>query len=398
MPRILFIVPDDYDALRTKGVDGMIFERDEGGYFERVVTVHPIAHRNRIIEFNDVFVLHELGRDTFGRVSNSRFLRTLLAPLHFIRAAITIFKLVHSEKIDLIRANDPFWMGLLGLVVAKMSGRPLCVSIHAHYDKCQQLTGGAETYTFFGMQWPARLVCRLVFSSADMILPIRESIARWAVSNGASFERIRIIPHGVDTKAFEAGENRDIRSLFNIPADSQIISFVGRLSPENYLVDILKMARRLAAHRDDFCLVIAGEGKLEGWLKDTLAVDSRLRFMVRLVGFQPRNVCFSLRCQSAVSLCLMGGFGLIEACLARRPVVSYDVDWHSELVQNGKTGFLLSEGDIDGLLGAVEQCLNEPAAVAKLGEQAYNLAVSRHELKNTSQIKRKCYEELLRRD
>jgi len=39
----------------------------------------------------------------------------------------------------------------------------------------------------------------------------------------------------------------------------------------------------------------------------------------------------------------MGGFSLIEAYAAGRPVVSYDVEWHSELVKNNETGFLIPE-------------------------------------------------------
>ena len=396
MPRILYIVLADYDALKTKGVEEMIFERDEGGFFNRVVTVHPVAKHNRTIKFNDAFVLYEIGFNIFGWMPHSRLLRALLSPFHFIRAVIFIFRIICVERIDLIRANDPFWIGLIGLTVAKLSRRPFCVSIHADYDKCQQLTGGGNTYTFFRVQWPARLVCRLVLSSANMVLPIRESLRQWAISHGASPKRIKIIPHGIDTQALDVTDNFNLREMFDISADRKIISFVGRLSPENYLSDVIEITRRLATRRDDFCLVIAGGGKLEGWLKELLTCDSQLSKVVRLVGFQPRKVCFALRRQSAVSLCLMGGFSLIEACLARRPVISYDVEWHSELIQTGRTGFLVPERDIDAVLNAVERCLDEKEMAATLGREAYNLAISKHDLRNTSKIKRECYEELLK--
>lgn len=395
MPRILYIVPADYEALKAKGVDGMIFERDEGGFFDRVVTVHPIAYRNRIIEFNKVFVLHELNIDIFGRLSRSRLLRALFSPLHFARVVITTCKLVRRERIDLIRANDPFWMGLVGLIVAKLTTRPLCVSIHADYDKRQQLTGGGDTFTLFGMQWPARLVCRLVLLSTDRVLPIRESLGRWAVANGASPERIRVIPHGIDTKTLDADSHSDLWTMFDIPGDRKIISFVGRLSPENYLSDVLEMARILAAHRDDFCLVIAGGGELEDWLKRQLTADPLLSGVVRLIGFRPRTLCFALRCQSAVSLCLMGGFSLIEACAAGRPVVSYDVEWHHELVKNKETGFLVKEHDIDSLVEVVSELLDNPDKADRMGGNAQKLAFEKHNIKTTSEIKKTAYKELI---
>lgn len=395
MPRILFIVPADYDALEVKGVKNMIFERDEGGYFERVVTVHPIANSTRTIMLSEVFVLYEICMNRTRGIMKHRLLRALFAPIHLLRVVWVTLGLVRKERIDLIRAADPFWIGFVGLLVAKLSGRPWCVSIHADYDKRQQLTGGGETYTFFGLQRPARLVCRLVLSSADMVLPIRESLRRWAVANGARPERVRVIPHGIDSAALAAEADHDPRALFGIPATQQILSFVGRLSPENYLVDLLEVARRLAVRRVDFCLVIAGGGELEGWLTEMLAADSRLGKVVRVVGFQPRGVCFALRRQSAISLCLMGGFSLIEACLAARPVIAYDVEWHSELVQTGRTGYLLLEGDIDGVVQAIERCLDDPMTATKQGQQARELALSRHEMAATSRIKKLYYEELL---
>jgi glycosyltransferase involved in cell wall biosynthesis len=395
MSRILYIVPADYDALKAKGVDSMIFDRDERGFFERVVTVHPASDRSRIIEFNDVFVLHELGLDIFGSMARSRLMRIAISPFQLIRAVSAIFKLVHSEKIDIIRANDPFWMGLIGLIAARLTGRPLCVSIHADYDKREELKGPGETYTFFGLRWPARLVCRLVLSSADLVLPIRKSLGEWAISNGADRCRVRVIPHGVNMADLESFEKIDLYSKFNIPPGRKIISFVGRLSSENYIADIIESVRRLAVYRNDFCLIIAGSGELETWLKKLLADEPCLGAVIRYVGFQPRNLCFALRQKSTVSLCLMGGFSLIEACLARSPVISYDVEWHGELVQTDYTGFLLPERDINSVVCAIEQCLNESGMTAKLGEHAYKLALSRHDHRNSTQIKRKCYEELL---
>lgn len=395
MPRILYIVPADYDALKAKGVDKMIFERDEHGFFERVVTVHPIAYKNRSIFFNDVFALHEYDPDLLSGLSRSRWLRALLSPVHFIRVVTAVVNLIRRERIDLIRANDPYWIGLIGLTAARLTGRPLCVSIHSDYDKRQELTGGGDTFTFFGVRWPARMACRAVLSGAGMVLPIRESLVKWAVDNGAARERVKVIPHGIDIKSLESVERCDIRALFDIPAGRQILSFVGRFSPENYIADIMELTRRLTARRSDFCVVIAGGGELEEWIKGLCAADPRIASSVRLVGFRPRSVCFSLRRQSAVSLCLMGGFSLIEACLAGCAVVSYDVEWHKELIQDGITGALIKEHDVDGLEKAVNFLLDHPGDARAMGRKASVSAADKHDIKNTSKIKQGCYEKLL---
>jgi glycosyltransferase involved in cell wall biosynthesis len=54
----------------------------------------------------------------------------------------------------------------------------------------------------------------------------------------------------------------------------KIISFVGRLSPENYVDDMLDIARKLGEKRQDFMIVMVGGGKDEERLKNKIADDS----------------------------------------------------------------------------------------------------------------------------
>jgi hypothetical protein len=60
--------------------------------------------------------------------------------------------------------------------------------------------------------------------------------------------------------------------------------------------------------------------------------SKNLQKLIRIIGFQSRDFVISLRKESALALCLMGGFSLIEACAAARPVIAYAVEWHLELV------------------------------------------------------------------
>ncbi len=60
-PSILFLVPAMYEDLKAKSVDDMIFERDEGGFFCKVITVHPICYKTRSIILNDCHEIHEIG-------------------------------------------------------------------------------------------------------------------------------------------------------------------------------------------------------------------------------------------------------------------------------------------------------------------------------------------------
>jgi len=102
-----------------------------------------------------------------------------------------------------------------------------------------------------------------------------------------------------------------------------------------------------------------------------------------------------LRRVSEVSLCLMAGFSLIEACAAKRLIISYDVEWHSELVKNNETGFLIKEHDVDAVVNALDWLLEHPVKSEAMGQKEKALAFERHDLENTSAIKTKFYSEIL---
>jgi glycosyltransferase involved in cell wall biosynthesis len=390
-PRILFLVPADLAALERKGVAHMILERDEGGFFERVVTAHPLADQRRTIDLNAV---HRVIEWNVGRsfAADARLAERLAAPVRFLRMAWELQRVVRTERIDLIRANDPYLMGLLALVLSRLSRIPFCVSIHADYDKHEAMTPkrGIARWARRISRWcPPR-----VFRAARLVLPIRRHLAEWAVQQGARPQQIRIIPHGVDVSAFQSETSGAVAASFDLEPGVPIVSFVGRLARGNYVFDLLMIAQRvLATGCAQF--VIMGDGEERAALEQRVAASALLSRAVRIAGFRAHPEALALRRASAVSICLMGGFSLLEACAAGSPVVAYDVDWHHEVITNGVTGLLVREGDVADAADAVCRLLTDRILARRLGEAARNFIETHHDLRQTSDIKRCCYTALL---
>lgn len=82
--------------------------------------------------------------------------------------------------------------------------------------------------------------------------------------------------------------------------------------------------------------------------------------------------------------------------MSGKPIVAYDIEWHSELIKNNETGLLVAKGDIEGAANAILKILDNAELARKMGENARRLAIEKYSLENTSKIKIKCYEELLR--
>jgi len=394
-PRILFIVFATVAELERKGVSDMILQRDENGFFGRVITVHPIAPSTRRIDLDEVHSIYELGWDRFFGAQRMRKLRLLWAPVQFVRVVLVIRKLVVQERINIIRATDPYFAGLMALLAKFGMGVRVCVSIHSDYDKRFEIDGAKGAPTMFGVRWPALMIERIVLRGVDLVLPIRESLAHYAVRHGADPQHVRVIPHGIDLAQFVNPPAWDVRKHFRIDAGKLIISFVGRLSNENYVDDVLALAHRLREHRNDFVILMIGGGNEEQRLRAELRDTPLLAEVVRIEGFYPREMVVAVRTQSDVNLCLMGGFSLIEACASGRPVISYAIEWHGELICDGETGHLVREHDLDGLVSATEALLDSPELSLRMGSAARRLAFSRHNLDASSAVKVACYRELL---
>jgi len=386
---LIFITPGDYVSLIAKGVAPMILERDEGGFFKKVFNVHPYASQTQSLNLNETHRLIEFGRDypfSFLNSNLGKKVNYLFKPLWIVNALIFLVK---TEHIDMIRATDPFWCGFYAWVVSKLTHIPYCISIHADYNKRYRLAGRKG-----GIPLLFKILEKFVLPRAQLVMPIRESLGQKLLDKGVNRERIRVIPHGISTHDFMRGDVENIKESFGIPSDKKLLSFVGRLAKDNYVYDLIELARRLSETRSDFVILLVGDGLERGRLEE-LIQKYHLSSFVMFPGFQPKERVISIRRQSLIALSLMGGFSLIEACAAGCPIISYDVEWHYELVENGRTGFLVKENNLEALTHAVSYLLDHPAEAEEMGVRAQKLAFSRHDISKTSEMKKNYYRELL---
>ena len=228
-PALLLISSSDYQSAVTKGVVSMLADFDEGGFFEHVLIAFPLARTTCAVQVSERVFVRDIGTDWLPLGSRWRAVRRLGSPLHLLRTLGLLAAAVRRERINLIRATDPSFSGLIGWAVSRLTGRPYCVSIHADFDKRHDLGGASAGVTIFGSRRVARIIEGFVLRRAAMVLPIRDSLREYALRLGVSAERIRVIPHGTDLQAFVNPVS--IPADLDIPHGRKVISFVGRLVP-----------------------------------------------------------------------------------------------------------------------------------------------------------------------
>ena len=99
-PTLLFIGSSDWDSLVAKGVEKMMNERLEGGFFKQVVSVHPLARKSRTIELAANHKLVEFGFDTLPGGARWRLLRIFYGPVYIALAIWETLKYFLSHQLE----------------------------------------------------------------------------------------------------------------------------------------------------------------------------------------------------------------------------------------------------------------------------------------------------------
>ena len=218
--------------------------------------------------------------------------------------------------------------------------------VHAHW-----LSAGAVALTcrkpFVVQLWGtdvelARRVpalARRVLARARLVVCASNALADAARELGA--REVRVIPSGVE-----------LPDQLEVPAEPPEVLFVGRLSPEKGILELVQAA-------DGMKLTVAGDGPLRERAPGAL-------------GFVPHHELGPLYERAAVVAIPSHreGFGVtcIEAMAHARPVVASAVGGLLDLVVDGETGVFVPPRDVGALRAALERLLADPELRDRLGE------------------------------
>jgi glycogen synthase len=224
-----------------------------------------------------------------------------------------------ARGVDLVHAH---W--LPAGAVALTCGKPFVVHLHGTDVELAKHT---------------RPLARSVLRRARVVVCVSNALAASARELGA--REVRVIPNGVEVPR-SVGE----------PAEPPEVLFVGRLSPEKGILELVQAA-------DGMKLVVAGDGPLREHVPGAL-------------GFVPHHALGPLYERAAVVAVPSHreGFGVVcaEAMAHARPVVASAVGGLLDLVTDGETGVLVPPRDVAALRAGLERLLADGALRRRLGE------------------------------
>jgi glycosyltransferase involved in cell wall biosynthesis len=216
---------------------------------------------------------------------------------------------------------------------------------------------------------------RLAAACAHVVVCNSKSLRRKAIDLGVAHEsKLRLIAHGssngVDVARFFPGPDT-MRAQLGIPADAPVLGFVGRLTRDKGIPDLVEAFNRLLENVPDARLLLVG------WFdesEDALSLYQRARVEAhpRIIrtGFVADPAPYYRAMDLLVLPTWREGFPnvVLEAAASGLPVVSTFTTGARDAVLPAITGLLVPPGDPHALAEALLALIEHPQRRISMGE------------------------------
>ena len=207
------------------------------------------------------------------------------------------------------------------------------------------------------------------------VIAISEFVRARLVDVGIPSDRVQVIYNGIDTLKFLPDETRrlEVRAAQNVQPGTTVISYASALLAWKRPEVAIHVCAELIRRGEDVQLWVAGNGPLRDSLEklvERLGVTAQVRWL----GYQPDLQRWLAASDLFLHTALGEAFGnvLMEAMACGLPVVASKSGATPELVREGETGFLVSNGatEVEEFTRAVQQLIKNGERRTAMGVAA----------------------------
>jgi glycosyltransferase involved in cell wall biosynthesis len=228
-----------------------------------------------------------------------------------------------------------------------------------------------------GRHWKYRLFFWLLRGATSVIAPsaaIRDELLR----AGFSSERVVYFANAVDVNRFRPAtpvEKAQAKIALRLSNETVVIGTVARLVQRKG-IDVLLRAFAIVRHSHRVHLLVLGDGPLGEELR-ALAHELRIEDSVSWLGFQADPVKWLQAMEVFAFPSRLEGVpnAVLEAMAAGLPIVATTIGGVIDLLEEGRTGFLIPPDDPDALAAALDRLIRNAPLRADLGSSARSRAV-----------------------
>ena len=303
-----------------------------------------------------------------------------ISVLGTIKSFIKLLMLFKNKHFDMVQYTTPK-AALLSSVAARIAGVP--VRVYCQWGM-----------RYVGMSGLPRRIFRFIekitcYFSTDIvpdsfgnlscaldedIFPAQKgSVVHKGSANGVNLQKFDINQKTVWCKK--------IRNELGISNNAFVYGFVGRITRDKGISELMKAFQRLYDESPDIYLVMVGPKDENHGLDISVLNLLDQHENIKKVGFQKNPNEYMAACDVMVLPSYREGFGMvaIESQALGVPVIATDIPGPREAVVDGRTGVIIIKGEVEQLYQSMLNFKNNPALVKQMGHEGYSFVKANFE-------------------
>ena len=219
---------------------------------------------------------------------------------------------------------------------------------------------------------------------ADWVVANSEAGRSYLIERGVNPSRIKVIYNGLNLERLTPDKTKvaQIRSQMKLSPGGIVVGITANLTPVKDHTTFLQGAKIINQAMPQTRFAILGDGPLRQSIENMVR-ELGMESIVTFFGHQ-QDVASYLSCFDVSCLCSDRSEGCsnatLEAMALGKPVVITDVGGNREVVNHGKTGFLVPAHNPEDLANTVLACLRQPDWARDIGERARKTVLTRFSL------------------
>ena len=222
--------------------------------------------------------------------------------------------------------------------------------------------------------WKTRLhfgIDRVLARFTQKITTNSEGVKAFYTAHGIDSRQFEVIPNGIEATKHTPISREEAFQRLKVDTKRKLVLAVGRLWPQKRYKDLIWAAEMLATLREDFTLIIIGDGPQQAELmryRDSVTTMQRVRFAGNrsdILSLLPHADQFWIGSEYEGQ-----SNALIEAMQAGLPVVASDIPGNDDLISDRCTGRTYPVGDMAGLARCSQWLFENQDAATAMGDAA----------------------------
>jgi len=274
-----------------------------------------------------------------------------------LSAAWRLSRVVKRLKPDVVHAHDPHAVAMASLALSFGAPSPAPALVAS-----RRVDFHLKSNSF--SRWKHRQV--------DCFIAASEAIRRMLVGDGVPADRTVTVHEGIDVDHVLAAPAVNVHEAFWLPHRAPVVGNVAALVPHKGHRHLIEAAHLVVREVPDARFIILGEGELREQLERQVR-ESQLEKHVLLPGFRADVLgClkgFDLFVMSSVTEGL--GTSLLDAMACSKAIVATQAGGMPEVVDEGRTGFLVAPRDHHAMAQAIIRLLTQEPLRRQMGEAGF---------------------------